>query len=66
MALIRDPKASLTCYFTACVQGNMFPMTHRVECVAILEPAAKGARPAVLCVRIMCGVGVTGDILTLK
>ncbi|AWK07720.1 hypothetical protein DDQ41_00960 [Streptomyces spongiicola] len=22
----------------------MFPMTHHVECVAILEPAAKGSR----------------------
>lgn len=35
-----------------------------VECVAILEPAAMGSRPAVLRVRIMCGVGITGDILT--
>jgi hypothetical protein len=41
-------------------------MTHHVECVAILELAAKGSGPAVLPVRIMCGVGVTGDILTLK
>ncbi|MFJ5594777.1 hypothetical protein ACIQCG_34185 [Streptomyces noursei] len=40
--------------------------THHVECIAVLEPAAKGSWPADLPVRIMCGVGVTGDILTLK
>lgn len=39
---MRDPKASLTCYFNACVQADIFPMTSHMECVAILEPVAKG------------------------
>jgi hypothetical protein len=45
---------------------HMFSMAHHLECVAILEPAVKGSWTAVLRVRIMWGVGVTGDILTLK
>jgi hypothetical protein len=44
----------------------MLYATHHVECVAILELTAKGSWPVVLRVRIMCGVGVAGDILTLK
>jgi hypothetical protein len=40
-------------------------MTHHMECVAILESAAKVAGLRV-CVCFMRGVGVTGDILTLE
>ncbi len=31
-------KKSLTWRFTVRVQADIFPMTHHVECVAILEP----------------------------
>lgn len=31
-----------TCAFSALSVAEIFPMTHHVECVAILEPAAKG------------------------
>ncbi|GHF81745.1 hypothetical protein GCM10017667_06920 [Streptomyces filamentosus] len=34
---------ALTWYFTASAQADIFPMTHHVECVAILEPAKKDA-----------------------
>ncbi|MFD3415327.1 cation-transporting P-type ATPase [Streptomyces cyaneofuscatus] len=36
-------RAPLTCYFLRWAQAGVFSMTHHVECVAILEPAAKGA-----------------------
>ncbi|SCE81726.1 MULTISPECIES: hypothetical protein [unclassified Streptomyces] len=39
---MRDPKTYLTCYFNACVQADILPMTQHFECVAILEPVAKG------------------------
>lgn len=32
----------LTCYFSAQSRSDVISMTHHVECVAILEPAAKG------------------------
>ncbi|MDQ0695239.1 hypothetical protein QF048_001681 [Streptomyces sp. W4I9-2] len=34
--------------------------------MAILEPVKKGDRAGDLPARSMCGVGVTGDVLTLK
>ncbi len=34
---------ALTWWFALLVQVDIFPMTHHVECVAILEPADKGA-----------------------
>lgn len=41
-------------------------MTHHVECVAILELPQRLPDLRVWVVCIMCGVGVTGDVLTLK
>jgi hypothetical protein len=36
-------KGRLTCGFLRLKNADMFPMTHHVECVAILEAAGKGA-----------------------
>ncbi|SDT77125.1 hypothetical protein SAMN05428941_6010 [Streptomyces sp. 2114.2] len=33
----------MTWPFLRLPQADIFPMTHHVECVAILEPAGKGA-----------------------
>lgn len=34
---------ALTRAFLGSAQADIFPMTHHVECVAILEPVGKGA-----------------------
>jgi hypothetical protein len=34
-------KGALTWYFPRLAQVDIFPMTHHVECVAILEPVKK-------------------------
>lgn len=39
----RTEKWPLTWPFSRLAQADIFPMTHHVECVAILEPAAKGS-----------------------
>ncbi|WP_235444667.1 hypothetical protein [Streptomyces sioyaensis] len=39
--------------------------THHVECVVVLEKAIKGRLTLRFSVRMLCGAGVTDDILTL-
>ncbi|MFD9716108.1 hypothetical protein [Streptomyces sp. NPDC059076] len=36
-------KGRLTCGFMKIAQADIVPMTHHVECVAILEPVKKDA-----------------------
>lgn len=50
----------------AAVHDDLLHLMHHVECVAILESVAKSCCPAGLPVRMMCVVGLTGDILTQK
>ncbi|WP_329414476.1 hypothetical protein OG802_27015 [Streptomyces sp. NBC_00704] len=35
-------KGALNCTFQDLAEADILPMTHHVECVAILEPAEKG------------------------
>ena len=53
----------LNCAFPAVAKVHLFPMTHHVECVAILDPAAKGSdlRAAIRVVRSVCRAACTGS-----
>lgn len=50
-------------WFFCPVQADMIAMTHHVECVVILERVERVADLQIHTMRVMCAVGVTGDIL---